>query len=453
MIIRLRRSTRRWLVRLFLLMASTLLWANNSYADDLLTIFQAALKHDPTYLAACETRKATSESYPQALANMLPNIVGTANTANMMSSQSGNNIPPGSTGQQVSWGSSYTYTLTATQTIFNFASIMQLFQASARVKQSEMVFQAAGQDLIMRVSKAYFDALLAQDTLRFIEAQKKAVGEQLMLAKVRYQVGLEAVTAVYEAQASYDSIVAQEISAKNNVVNALTAIYALTGYPVDEILPLSPKFTLVKPCPLNVDEWIKKATQFNLNLLAARYGAEVAHEQIKVNFSGHLPVVSAIGSYNENVNNSFGVLNNSQKVLGLQVTMPVFSGGMVMSQVRQAKDLYLKASDDLEKAYRGAIVDTRKYFNTVVADISRVKADRAALLSNESSVEYTKASYRAGTRTMVDVLIAQQRLFQAQTTLAQDQYAYILDTYALKQSIGILNGTDLCEINHWLKLD
>ena len=422
------------------------------HADNLVTIFQSALQHDPTYLAACEVRKAASESYPQAVANMLPNIVG---TSNVMANQAFNTAstdegvilaPPG----RVSWGT-YNYTVSATQTVFNFANIIQLFQADNQGKQAEMTFQTAGQDLILRVSKAYFDALLAQDTLRFVQAQKKAVQEQLTLAQVRFDVGLEAITAVEEARAAYDSIIAQEISAKNNVVNTLNALYGLTGYYVDFIDPLAGNFSLAKPDPLNVEVWIKKAARFNLSLLASQYAAEIAQDQIKVNFSGHLPVVSAIGQYNKTINTSYGTVNNTQRLVGVQMTMPIFSGGMVASQVRQAKDLYLKASDDLEKTYRETIINTRRFYNSVVADVSKVEADKAALLSHQSSLEATNAVYRAGTRTMVDVLIAQQKLFQAQTTLAQDSYAYIMDTYALKQAVGTLNGADLCAINYWLR--
>ncbi|MBI5447780.1 MAG: TolC family outer membrane protein [Gammaproteobacteria bacterium] len=423
-----------------------------SEAHDLSLIFNDAFKNDPTYQAAEANFNALKETYPQALAKVLPTLSLEANAAASHSDIRG--ITGGSNNLITLGGNSFGtngYTVTLTQPLFNFNYFVQLKQADAQVKQAYANYLAAGQDLMVRTVRAYFDVLSAEDTKRFADANKDAIDKQLGQAKARYQTGLETITAVYEAQSAYDTSVAEALSARNDVDNAKEALRELTGYAVEEVAPLDAhKFKLQPPKPLGVEEWVVKATQQNLSLQAARFGMVAARQQIKMNYAGHLPTLNVVTDYTKQNGNFFGSINYGQSDVGLQLSVPIYSGGQVSSQVRQAKSQYIQAGDEVEKTYRHTFVSTRQLFNSVMTDVAKVKADQQSVISHQSTLKNTEAEYQAGTRTMVDVLTAIKNLYQAQQTLSYDRYTYIVDTVLLKQEAGILSGEDIAELNQWL---
>lgn len=418
-----------------------------TFAADLIDIYKAALKSDPTYQAAVSTRLSQREVIPQSVAALLPNISAQANVSNNYQ----NITQPPTAGQAngTSNVQSQGYDISIRQPLININAWLAVKQARNTGKQADLTLAAAAQDLIFRVATAYFNVLSAQDTLRFAQAEKIADSKQLNQAQKRVQVGLDALTSVYEAKAAYDKSLATEISAENSLRNNQEALRQLTGQTYSSIKAFTKKIPLLSPQPDNIERWINAATQNNLKLMAARYGVEVSREKIKMQASGHLPSLSLIGNYGKTAtfNNVPSSFNKNGGTLGLELDVPLFAGGAVSSKTRQAQYDFQTASANLDNTYRLLIVNTRQKYNDVLADISKIKAEQQAIKSAQLSLDSTEESYNAGTRTVVDVLIAQQNLYDAKRTAASDQYNYLLDTLLLKQAAGSLKPDDLVQIN------
>lgn len=421
-------------------------------AADLMEVYNQALRSDPKFQSAYAAYLSVKEGVPIARAVLLPSVNATGSLQTVRATS-------GHPAKDDATTNSYenrTYGLSLTQPIFNFANWSKLKQASATAKQAQAQYDAAAQDLMLRSAKAYFDVLQAEDNLRFIQAQKQATAKQLDQARQRYKVGLDAITTVYDAQASYDSIVAQEIGAQNDLVNKREALRQITGTFHEKLASLKDNLPLITPQPANVDAWSDTAKRQNFALSASRFAVDAAKQNVNANFSGHLPTLNATAAYNdgsqskENAANGLRVNTNSSSV-GLQLTVPLFSGGGVTAQTNKAQYDYQKALADLEDTYRTTLNNTRQAYNSITAYISKIKADKQAIVSNESSLRSTEAAFKVGTRTIVDVLLAQQNLYQAQSQFTKDQYAYINSILALKQAAGTLNPGDLQEINNWLK--
>ncbi|WP_342147473.1 TolC family outer membrane protein [Rickettsiella endosymbiont of Aleochara curtula] len=418
-----------------------------TFAADLIDIYKAALKSDPTYQAAVSTRLSQREVIPQSVAALLPNISAQANVSNNYQ----NITQPPTAGQPngTSNVQSQGYDISIRQPLININAWLAVKQARNTGKQADLTLAAAAQDLIFRVATAYFNVLSARDTLRFAQAEKIADSKQLNQAQKRVQVGLDALTSVYEAKAAYDKSLATEISAENSLRNNQEALRQLTGQTYSSIKAFTKKIPLLSPQPDNIERWINAATQNNLKLMAARYGVEVSREKIKMQASGHLPSLSLIGNYGKTAtfNNVPSSFNKNGGTLGLELDVPLFAGGAVSSKTRQAQYDFQTASANLDNTYRLLIVNTRQKYNDVLADISKIKAEQQAIKSAQLSLDSTEESYNAGTRTVVDVLIAQQNLYDAKRTAASDQYNYLLDTLLLKQAAGSLKPDDLVQIN------
>lgn len=422
----------------------------STFAADLIDIYKAALISDPTYQAAVSTRLSQREAIPQSVAALLPNISAQANVSNNYQ----NITQPPAPGQPngISNLQSQGYNISIRQPLININAWLGVKQANNTGKQADLTLAAAAQDLIFRVATAYFNVLSAQDTLRLTQAEKAADSKQLNQAQKRVQIGLDALTSVYEAKAAYDKSVATEISAENILRNNQEALRQLTGQIYSSIKAFSKNIPLQNPQPDNIERWINAAMQNNLKLMAARYGVEVSREKIKMQASGHLPSLSLIGNYGKTAtfNNVPSSLNKNGGTVGLELDVPLFAGGAVSSKTRQAQYDFQTASANLDNTYRLLIINTRQKYNDVLADISKIKAEQQAIKSAQLSLDSTEESYKAGTRTVVDVLIAQQNLYDAKRTTASDQYNYLLDTLLLKQAAGSLKPADLVQINQWL---
>lgn len=422
----------------------------STFAADLIDIYKAALISDPTYQAALSTRLSQREAIPQSVAALLPNISAQANVSNNYQ----NITQPPAPGQPngISNLQSQGYNISIRQPLININAWLGVKQANNTGKQADLTLAAAAQDLIFRVATAYFNVLSAQDTLRLAQAEKAADSKQLNQAQKRVQVGLDALTSVYEAKAAYDKSVAAEISAENTLRNNQEALRQLTGQTYSSIKAFKKNIPLQTPQPDNTEAWINAATQNNLKLMAARYGVEVSREKIKMQASGHLPSLSLMGNYGKTAtfNNVPSSLNKNGGTVGLELDVPLFAGGAVSSKTRQAQYDSQTASANLDNTYRLLIINTRQKYNDVLADISKIKAEQQAIKSAQLSLDSTEESYKAGTRTVVDVLIAQQNLYDTKRTEASDQYNYLLDTLLLKQAAGSLKPDDLVQINQLL---
>lgn len=449
-------------VKPFCIAVTLLLAAPSLLADNLLDVFNQALKSDPTFQAAGANRSASNEGIPIAFSFLMPQFVTSANVQhNIQINRVGSGLPStfNANGLQVNTGPlgrpgtfnfpSGGYNLNLSQTLFDYSAWASWKEARASSRASDATYTAALQDLMSRTAQAYFNVLQAQDDLRYIQAEKKAIYQQLDQVSQEYKVGLVAITSVYQAQAGYDSIISQEIAAQNNVINQRENLRAITGIYYNDLDGLRANIPLLMPNPSDPQVWVKTAGERNWSVIASRYTAQAAREQIQVQQGGHLPTVDAFAQQQltKAGQSSTNRINNTQNAIGIELSLPVFQGGLVNAQTKQASYNYQGSLDQIEQTYRNAYNATEQSYNNVVAFLSQVKADSQAIVSNASSMRSTIESFRVGTETMLDVLNAQQNLYDAERQFSRDQYGYINATIALKAAAGILDYNDLVQIN------
>lgn len=453
--------------RFLLLFVALLTWHVNASAADLLEVFQQALSSDPKYQQAIAQRLATNEGVPINVAALLPNITASAipsvtrtgvsgtNYSSTTGSTTGSFLTPRNNTQRA-----YSLTLTVTQTVFNFAQFAAVAGAMSTSKAADSTLNAALQDLMTRVSNAYFAVLKDEDNVSYTEASKFAYAEQLDQAKQQYNVGLKTITDVYTAQASYDSAVANYINAQTILANDRENLRVITGKYYPHLSALSEDFPLISPQPSDIEAWVKTAQLQNWSIRSSQYNVDSARQNIRQQYAGHMPTVNVQGTldreYTNNINgyNAFNVRSGpgtaTNKEVALNINLPLFSGGGVVAQTNQATYNYQLAEQQLEQTLRDTINATRQSYLSIVAGISQVNADKQAIKSNISSLEGMQASYRVGTETLVDVLNQQQKLLQSQTQYATDRYAFVNNILILKESAGTLSFDDLRAINAWL---
>ncbi|HAU1191760.1 TPA: TolC family outer membrane protein [Legionella pneumophila subsp. raphaeli] len=420
------------------------------FATDLMDIYQQALENDTIFKEAYDTYMSSTEAIPQARAALYPQVG--------LGSQAGRNYQDAVAGafSANQYYGSYSWQVNASQALFNYQAWAKVAQAKASVKAAQASFNDAAQNLILRTAKAYFDVLFAKDTLDFAEAKKRANKRQYDQATQRFQVGLDAITSVYEAKAAYDQSIATVIAARNNQINQSENLRKLTNHVYETLAPLKDsKIPLVKPEPNDVNQWIDTGLKQNYKLYAAKYNLEVAKDNVKAISAGNWPVFSLQSNASQVHNNASGNTvfipsKQTQANIAIAMNFPVFQGGLVQAQTRQAQYNFQSTSEKLEQTYRDVIVNSRIAFNTITDGISKVKADRQTVISVQNSLQSTEAQFEVGTRTMVDVVNAQQRLFEAQEQLARDQYDLINSILTLKYLAGTLNVNDLEQINSWL---
>ena len=442
---------------LLLSAAAGLIAAAQARSADLWDVYQLALQNDPTFRQAQANYQATLENKPIARAGYLPNLSLNASRAN--GSTYGTSLTQtgtASNGQPI-LGSVYNstttrntqYGLQLTQPIFNWAAWENIKQADASVAQAEAQYLAAQQNLIVRTATAYFSVITARDTLSADHAAMLANQKQLEQAKAEYQVGTVAITNVEQAQAAYDQSVANEIGARQQVINAEESLRAITGEPVGELQEPEPDMPLHTPDPANAQQWVDTALKENPNLMAAQAAAEVAARTVSIKRAGHFPTLDLTASYGRD--NSSGTIFNTfdtrQKQLMLNFSMPLFSGGGVSAQVTQAQRQYDAAQDNVQLVNRQTVQQARTAYLGVLTGISQVQALRQSVKSNQTSLRATETGLRVGTQTIVDVLLAVQNLATAQTGFAQSRDNYLLSVLQLKQAAGILSPQDVKQLN------
>lgn len=430
-----------------------IIFSVSAYAStDLLQVYQQALLSDQTFQSARAAYLAATEAYPQALAALLPaiNLTGNVSTAYIKTYRAPRGLRPISGNLH-----GYTYNLSLAQPVINFGAWWGLHLASYSVRQATATYAAAAQNLLLRTAQAYFNILQAEDNVRFTESEKLANEKQLDQANQRFQVGLDAITSVYDAKASFDAVSARLISAKNDVENTKEKLREITGVYYKNLATLKQNMPLLTPEPNDIQKWIQKSDTYNFSLQAARFAMESARENIKVAFAGHLPTVNLQASRaRTNLNGNDFIVPGSEDdrvdTVGLQLKLPIYQGGLISSQVREAQFDFQNAIAQMELTHRQVNVSLRQSYNSIMAGISKIKADEQAVISRQASLDSTEAALKVGTRTIVDLLLAQQQLFSAQTIFAADQYAYINNTLAFKALAGTLTYKDIASINTWL---
>ncbi len=409
-------------------------------AENLSDVYRDALAFDAQYASARAVYQATREKLPQARAGLLPNVSASANVLH-------NNVDtsafPSMTFTSNSWA------VTGVQPIFRWQNWVVNDEAQAQVKAAESQLKAAGQDLILRTAQAYFDVLQAEDNIEFIRAQKAAISEQLAAAKRSFEVGTATITDTNEAQARFDLATSQEIAALNDLEIRKRALVKLTGKNYSKLSHLNPKADLVQPDPANMDVWVGRAQNDNVNVVVQRYLKTIADEEIRRNRAGHYPTLDLTANYTDGRNQNFGStqIDNKTSVVGLELNIPIYQGGLISSQVREAVANQEKARQDLENALRDATLQTSQAFLNAKNGAAQVKALEQALVSSQVSLDSTLLGLEVGVRTNVDVLNAQQQVYSARKDLAAARYGFLLSVLNLKAAAGILSAADLDEID------
>ena len=413
-------------------------------------IYQLALQHDATYRTAKGVRDAATENLPIARSQLLPELGVLGNLERVH--EDVRDTPSGVAGddQDQAYGSRF-LALQLSQALYRRDYWYQLEQADREVAKAEAEFQVAGQDLIIRAAQAYFKVLSTQDELEFAEAEMKAVGRQLDQAKQRFEVGLIAVTDVYEAQAAYDQSRANVIQGKNAVSTAWEALYEIVSENVEMLSPLKKSIPLDPPEPADIDAWRDMSQQNNLSIRAATYEREIALKEIDVQRSGHYPDLDIVGSYAYNRSGRFNNLDTNTGRIGVQLNMPLYTGGGVNARTRQAGFNLEAAQDRLDGQRRAVVRQVRDAYRGVMDTISGLEALRAGVVSAEGSLQATSAGFEVGTRTIIDVLGSERDLFLARSRYAMTRYTYILQGLLLKQAEGSLSVEDLKQVNTLLQ--
>ena len=425
---------------------------------NLLEVYNLAQKNDAQLAAAKATMKATQEVLPQSRAGLLPTIGLSANTQYTKGSSETSGADYDDNYNSYGWSAS------VNQPLLKMNSWYAVDKAKAESAQAESVYANEQQQLILRVSEAYFNVLRAEDGLATAKVQEKAVKQQLDQARERFNVGLVAETDVLEAQAAYDNARVSRILGENQVSVAYEGLRTITNHDVTDIAKLEKEMPVTAPVPASSEEWVNQGVANNLSLKAAREGVDAAEEAVRASKANHAPTVDAFASYSYNNSNSASAQapvqvdgtsltttgKGTQAVVGLQFNLPIYSGGATSSQVRQASYQVEQAQQTYDNNLRVTNSNIRNLFRTVNSDVERVDARCQGITSSESALQATRSGYEVGTRNITDVLDAQQKLFSATGDYLNARYDYIVNTLKLKQSAGTLSSEDLKELNSWM---
>ena len=421
--------------------------AADAGAVDLIGVYRDAQVSDPVYQSNRSVYEAAIEKLPQARSGYLPLLAGSASIFR-------NNVD--FQGLPDADYNNKTYAITLSQPIFRLQNWIAIGQARFQVMQAEANLANAVQDLGLRVSQAYFDVLLAQDNVALSETQKVAIDQQLAQAKRNFEVGTATIVDTLEAQARYDQSVAKEIADKNDLETKRRALQVLLGKLPEYLAPLRDPLELSPPEPNDIEAWVRASEASSFTIVSAKANFDFFSDEVARQRAGHLPTLDFSGSYvrNDSATNASPptvgpVVNNAS--VGITLAIPLYSGGLIQSRVREALANRTKAEQDLENTRRTVAQNVRVSFLNVTSGIALVRALEQALTSTKSQLDSTILGRDVGVRTSVDVLNAQQSVFQARRDLQQARYNYLLSTLRLKAATGTLNETDIEAVNRTLQ--
>lgn len=428
-----------------LILALGLVFSPCSQAANLGDIYRDALTNDTQYAAARAAHQAGLEALPQARSALLPNV-GVGGNARY------NDVRTSLPGGDTQHGNGE-LSINATQPLYNKASWAQVGQAESQIRIAGEQLDLANQDLILRTARAYFDVLLAQDSIAFIRAQKAAITEELATARRNFEVGTATIIDTQEAQARYDLTVAQEIADDNTLNLRLRALELIIGKPPGALDTLAEQAALTSPEPHAIEDWVARAEADNLNLAIQRHNKAIADQEVERNRAGHYPTLNAVAGYRYNNNQSLGVglVDVNSASVGLEFNLPIYQGGLTSSRVRQAVANQEKARQDLNTAQRTATLQARQAYLNVTSTGAQVRALERAVASTRTQLDSTRLGVQVGVRTSLDVLNAQQLVFSEQRRLSAARYEFILARLNLKAAVGALNVDDLTAIDQVLR--
>ena len=436
--------------------------------DSLIDVYMRALANDPAIREAEATYLASAEVKPQARAALLPGLNLRSTLANRFSDTSGGALSP--EGLPIGTRSIFDqdnegWAVSLTQTLFDWGLYATLRQSEKRVARAETDYEAAKQQLLVRVASSYFEVLAAEDVLASAVSARESVARQLEQAQRRFEVGLIAITDVQQSQAGFDDANAAQIEAQRLLSNAHEVLREIVGELVPDLAAPTDDLPLLSPEPNNAEQWVQAALRQNLALNSSRLAAEVALDDIAIQRSNRLPSVSLSASYSEDTNDrtqtvfrdgSAPLISNTTQLpdgrsWSVDLTFPLFTGGLNRSRIRQSVYQHRVATEALERIARQTERQTRDAYLGVISEISRVRALRQAVESNRTALRATEAGFEVGTQTTVDVLQSQDNLRSAETNYSRSRYDYILNVLRLKQAAGSLSLPDLEQVDGWLE--
>jgi outer membrane protein len=440
-----------------------------SMADTLSDIYELALKNDATLKRAEATYRANIETEKQALSAMLPQISAEGyyndndrETEGITNAFIGDQFVAFETTGDTEVDTEG-YALTLSQQLFDLPAWFSFKGGKETSKQAEAQLAFDQQDLIVRVAQAYFNVLRALDNLEASKAEERATKRQLEQTQQRFDVGLIAITDVHEAKAVYDSTVVQRLTDEGELGTSYESLTVLTGQTHSNLRLLSKDFPVTDPDPVERGEWVQFALQNNYALKAALHAMDAAQQAATSKKMEHLPKITGSFRYvDENVDGTSAGTNSGApfsnptnqnidiETLNIKLTLPLYSGGFISSQRRQAYEQYNATLQQKIETQRTVIRNTRASHIIVTTDVQRVKARSQAIVSTSSALDATQAGYEVGTRNIVDVLDAQRRLYNSIRDYANSRYDYVIDMLTLKQAAGTLSPQDVLEINKWL---
>lgn len=441
---------------------------STTQADTLSDIYELSLNNDPQLGAARAAYLAGHESKNLGRAGLLPQIsaVGEYSETETRGSSStvlGQGFTFGRDGTTDTDGRNYAITLT--QPIFDLAAWFAFQQGKQLSAQAKAQFGSDQQALILRVADAYFNVLRARENLETVIAEEAAIKRQLEQTRERFEVGLLPITDVHEAQATYDDAAVNTLEIRGALDIAFEALEVLTGQQHHQLAGLAADFPIQNPEPLNRDEWVQFSMANNFPLKVAKYAREAAENNATAKKMEHLPTLTGSLSYSDNYSDSdfAGTDLNTREFFSspsetdqdghtaaIRLDIPIFTGGLVSAQRRQAYQQYLQARENFIATRRNTVQQARSQHLKVLTNAARVRARKQAIISAESAQEATKAGYEAGTRNIVDVLLVQRNTYQAKRNYANARYDYIRSLLRLKDVAGQLNPDDLYQLNAWL---
>ena len=422
-------------------------------ATDLLEAYNLARQSDPQLAAADSQKQAQGEGVVQSRAALLPQVSGSLSKERDTSSGTlGGGTTFSSTSTTRSWGG------TLDQTIYNHSNYTKLGASKARAKQADADYDAASDSLIVRVADAYFNVLTSIETLASARAEERSVKRQLDQAEKRLEVGLAPITDVHEARARYDSARANAITSANSLDDAYEALAEITGQATEHLKGLAKDYTPENDDSRTVDDWVALALDSNPSLKSKQLALTAAEKDVQTARAGHYPTLGFRATYGdsslvEGDVGPFSTTDSKHTSYGLTLSVPIFSGFATQSRLRQAIDQRDIAGDQLEQQKRAITHQTRTAYRSLVAGKAEVEARRLAVVSAQAAYEAGEAGLEVGTRTIVDVLIAQQQLFDAQRAYAQARHAFLVNVLKLRQAAGVLEVADLEAVNRALSVD
>lgn len=448
MIVRLRKLT---LLTALALSLNPLLPAS---ALGFMEAYRAALQNDPTYQAAIAENEAGQQNRAMGRAGLLPQISANVSRARVRGEReyTAQTLTDSREVVEPLKYFSYSRTVQVRQSVLNMAAIANFRQGRARAEYSTEVFRGKQNDLALRLSSAYFQALLSQHAIDLAQAKVQSIEQQLKTAEVQFKAGDGTVTDVDEARARRDLAQAQLIEARNQLTVAMRSLQELVGDKPVSLAQLKADFAKqLKPELETLDTWLDRALETSADIAAQRRALEVAEREVDKNRAGHLPTVDVYASSGRSQSDSFSSINQEYRTrqLGVQVNIPIFSGGYTNAATTQAIANRERARNELEATVNKTHIEVTKQYSGTVSGLAKVQALELAVKSSEQALESTKMGFKAGMRSNVDILNAEEQLYTSRRDLAEAKYVYLLSRLRLKAAAGQLSEADMGEVDSY----